>query len=273
MTAIPNRDDILAFRRKVFRFYRRHGRDLPFRHTCDPYHITVAEFMLQQTQVERVLPKYDLWLKKWPTWQALAAAATRDILAAWSGLGYNRRAIFLHKLAGAIVKQYDSRLPDDPLALEKLPGIGPYTARAILIFAFNLDLVTIDTNIRRVILHEFNLPPTLTKTELEAIARRLLPQGQSRDWHNALMDYSRLALPKRLTHIPPTTRQSAFAGSQRQIRGHIIKSLTGKTRVSIDRIARDLMRSPLDVRRAAESLASDGLIRVGKIFVSLIENS
>ncbi len=125
---------ITAFRRKILRFFRQHRRDLPFRKTTDPYRITVAEIMLQQTQVDRVVPKYRRWITKWPTWKKLAMATERELLTMWSGLGYNRRALYLGRLAEVVQTQYAGRLPEDPTELTKLPGIGPYTARAILIF-------------------------------------------------------------------------------------------------------------------------------------------
>ncbi len=260
---------IAAFRRKIWRFYARHRRRLPFRETDDPYKIVVAEFMLQQTQVERVVPKYTAWLDRWPTWAALAGANRRELLAAWSGLGYNRRAVYLGRLANDIIERFDGRLPDDPDILQTLPGIGPYTAHAVLIFAFNRPLVTIDTNIRRVLIHEFDLPADVSKDELHHLARQLLPRGRSRDWHNALMDYSRVALPGRLATAPPVNKQKPFHGSRRQIRGEIIRRLTRSSRIAIDRLARDMKRSVRDVADAAESLRQEGLVRIGKRFITL----
>jgi A/G-specific adenine glycosylase len=253
---------IAAFRRKIFRFYRQHGRDLPFRRTTDPYRIAVAEIMLQQTQVDRVLPKYGAWLKKWPTWQRLAHASERELLTMWSGLGYNRRALFLGRLARIVVRDYGGRLPNEPEILATLPGIGPYTARAILIFADNQPLAAVDANIRRVLLHEFNLPPSISPAELAELADKLLPRKRSRDWHNALMDYSRLALASPTVQIAPASRQPQFAGSQRQIRGEIIRRLTHQSRVSYRVIARELNRTLNDVRAAATSLAREGIVRI-----------
>ncbi|MEW6049666.1 MAG: Fe-S cluster assembly protein HesB [Candidatus Zixiibacteriota bacterium] len=258
---------IAAFRRKILRFYKRHGRDLPFRRTCDPYRIAVAEIMLQQTQVERVVPKYESWVARWPDWQTLAEATTRQLLAMWSGLGYNRRALYLGKLARDVVENHGGVLPSDPSVLVSLPGIGPYTAHAILIFAFNRPLVTIDTNVRRVLLHEFGLPATCARSKIEALAGQLLPKHRSRDWHNALMDYSNLALPKKIFGIPPLTRQTRFVGSTRQIRGAIIRQLTHRKKVPLAEIAGELGRSVEDVRSAAESMAREGIVvvRKGKI--------
>jgi A/G-specific adenine glycosylase len=235
----------------------------------DPYAIAVAEIMLQQTQVDRVLPVYLTWLKKWPDWKSLASASNRQLLTAWSGLGYNRRAVYLGKLAREVVIGYGGSLPDAPDILMTLPGIGRYTAHAILVFAFNRPLAAIDTNIRRVILHEFNLPADLSYAELEQIALRLLPRGKARDWHNALMDYGRLRLPRKIASHPPISRQSSFTGSIRQIRGEIIRCLTQQHRVSLARIARQMQRSSADVLTAAKALEKEGLVTIGAVYVTL----
>ncbi|HVP07557.1 MAG TPA: hypothetical protein VMS71_06910 [Candidatus Acidoferrum sp.] len=257
---------IVAFQRKILRFYKLYGRDLPFRRTTDPYRITVAESMLQQTQVDRVVPKYEAWIRRWPTWQALARSNRRQLLTMWSGLGYNRRCLYLGELANIVVTQYLGKLPDDPALLQKLPGLGPYTSNAILIFAFNRPLITIDTNIRRVLMHEFRLPASTSKAELEILARRLLPRGRSRDWHNALMDYSVLRLPRKLPSVPPQSRQSRFLGSVRQIRGEIIRRLTRSNKLDIEALSREMKRSEADVCNAALALQKEGTIRIsGKI--------
>lgn len=251
-----------AFQRRIFRFYKKHGRDLPWRTTADPYRITVAELMLQQTQVERVVPKYATWIKRWPNWKSLAKADFRELLAQWSGLGYNRRALYLGKMARVIVREYGGEMPRDLDSLEKLPGIGKYTARAILIFAFNEPIATIDTNIRRVMLYEFNLPDTTSDAKIEALAEALLPKRRSRDWHNALMDYSRLVLPQRLAGIQLGSRQPKFAGSTRQIRGEIIRQLVSCKSVTIKSVALWLKRTEDDVLKAAKSLERDGMVTV-----------
>ena len=251
--------EITAFRRKILSFYRKQGRKLPFRETDDPYRIAVSEIMLQQTQVERVLDKYEAWVKRWPNWKKLADASKRELLEAWSGLGYNRRALFLGAMAREIVDKYDGRLPDDPDTLRTLPGIGPYTARAVAIFAFNKPLITIDTNIRKVLIHELQLPRNINRHDLESVAELVLPRKRSREWHNALMDYSRLAL-RDVKDIPPLSKQSRFEGSRRQVRGEIIRRLTGQSWVRIDTVAKDMNRPRQDVLRAAESLAKEGVV-------------
>ncbi len=264
---------IKSFRRKILRFYKKYGQGFPFRKTMDPYAIAVAEIMLQQTQVERVIPAYAAWLERWPDWDCLARATSRELLTAWSGLGYNRRAIYLGKLAREVVTKYDGSLPDDPDVLMTLPGIGRYTAHAILVFAYNRPFAAIDTNIRRVILHEFNLPADLPYAELERIALSLLPRGKSRDWHNALMDYSRLRLSRKTVSNRSASQRSTFEGSIRQIRGEIIRRLTAHHRVSLASIARQMQRSSDDVRKAAGAMEKEGLVRVGTVYISLIETT
>jgi A/G-specific adenine glycosylase len=255
-------DKIRQVRRKILSHYRRHGRDLPFRRTTDSYKIAVAEIMLQQTQVERVVPKYAAWVKKWPRWKSLAKATNRELLTMWSGLGYNRRALYLGQMARTIVEKHGGVLPQDPDILRTLPGIGPYTSRAILIFAFNRPLVTIDTNIRRVLIHELGLPHSISATALEKIALQILPPRRARDWHNALMDYGALVLTSRKSGVKPLSRQSKFEGSLRQVRGEIIRQLTTKKRVSLASVAKKLGRSMEHVRKAAEGLAGDRLVCV-----------
>ena len=261
---------IRILRRKILGYYKAHGRDLPFRRTTDPYKIAVAEIMLQQTQVDRVVPKYLAWVRKWPDWNSLAIATNRELLTMWSGLGYNRRAIFLGRMAKEIVDDYGGKLPQDLTELRALPGIGPYTSRAILIFAFNLPLVTIDTNIRRVLIAELNLPHSISSTELESIALQVLPKGRSRDWHNALMDYGATHMTARKSGVKPLSHQSKFEGSLRQIRGEIIRQLTTQRRVSLANVAKKLGRTIEDVKKAAMGLEKEGVVRVGLKFVSLI---
>ena len=262
-------DAVRRFRRRILAFYKKHGRDLPFRRTTDSYCIAVAEVMLQQTQVERVVDKYLRWIERWPDWRALAQASTKELLTAWSGLGYNRRAIYLGAMAAVVVAEFDGVLPNDPAELKRLPGVGDYTANAIAIFAFNRPLITFDTNIRKVFLLEFDLPESTRKADLETLAVRALPRGRSRDWHNALMDYSRLALRKTDRKIGPVSRQSRFEGSRRQIRGEIVRRLTGRQRVSLEAVAVEMKRTLPEVREAALALEAEGLVKVAARTVRL----
>ncbi|MCB9362714.1 A/G-specific adenine glycosylase [Candidatus Woesearchaeota archaeon] len=224
--------NIASFRRKVLSWYRVHGRDLPWRKTTDPYAIMVSEIMLQQTQVDRVIPKYHAFLAAFPDVRSLAQASTEELLREWSGLGYNNRALRLRETARVLVVL--KTFPNTEEGLLQLPGIGPYTSRSILAFAFNMDVPVIDTNIRRIFIHEFGLSEAISQKELEAFAKQVLPKGKACIWYNALMDYGALHLTSRRTGIRPTSRQPSFEGSTRQVRGQILRHLIshGKTDVN-----------------------------------------
>jgi len=172
-------------------WYRAHGRDLPWRRTDDPYRIAVSEFMLQQTQVDRVVPLYRAFLKKYPSWKALAAAPQADVVRAWKGLGYNMRAVRLRKLAEGVVADFGGRLPADEDALLKLYGIGPYTARALRVFAFRQRALAPDTNLRRVLTRVFKGPkadPKAFDARTWARWESTLPETLSYDVNQGLMD-------------------------------------------------------------------------------------
>jgi A/G-specific adenine glycosylase len=173
-------------------WYRVHGRaHLPWRQTRDPYRIVVSEFMLQQTQVDRVIPLYEAFVDAFPDFAALAAAPAGDAVRLWRGLGYNSRAIRLHALARAVVERHGGTLPSDRAALLALPGIGPYTASAVRAFAFELDDVALDTNVRRIVHRTgFGLehPPVASAAELDARARAALVPGTAHAWNSAMMD-------------------------------------------------------------------------------------
>jgi A/G-specific adenine glycosylase len=145
-----------AFRRKLVAWFRKHGRDLPWRRTRDPYHIVVSEFMLQQTQVSRVAEYYPRFLGKYPTVHHLAAARPAQVRESWEGLGYYRRAANLHALARTVVREHAGKLPDDPATLRGLPGVGPYTAGAVATFAYERSEPAVDTNVARVIRRAFH---------------------------------------------------------------------------------------------------------------------
>jgi A/G-specific adenine glycosylase len=173
-------------------WYRRQGRsELPWRTTRDPYYTLVSEFMLQQTQVDRVVPKFAAFVARFPDVASLAAASTADVLRAWKGLGYNSRAVRLKQAAEAVCERFGGRMPSDAGLLRELPGIGPYTAAAIRAFAFDLDDAPMDTNIRRIV-HRLcfgiEYPPKASAGELDARAQALAPAGEAHDWNSALMD-------------------------------------------------------------------------------------
>jgi A/G-specific adenine glycosylase len=217
-------DAVISFQSEVMDWWKENARDLPWRRDPSPYNVLVSEVMLQQTQVSRVTPKFLEFLKEFPTIKDLAQADTKRLLQVWSGLGYNRRAIWLRDAAQAIVD--GGSFPRTAENLCKLKGIGPYTSRSILIFAFNTDLAAVDTNIRRVFIASGLATEDMTEKQLQKVADAVLLRGQSSDWHNALMDYGSEVLSSSTTGISPKSKQPKFAGSARQVRGQIIKILT-----------------------------------------------
>ena len=222
------------FKKTVLDFYSHSGRSLPWRYknNPDPWGVLVSEFMLQQTQVKRVIPYWERWMKLWPQPADLAAASLETVLKEWSGLGYNRRAKNLHACSAEITKTYNGIVPRLPEQLIKLPGIGPYTAGAIICFAWNMPAVFIETNIRSVLLHFFFFDKTGVKdAELIPFLQKCLDHDNPKLWYWALMDYG--AELKKLTKNPGHksahyTKQSSFIGSKRQIRGVLIKILSTK---------------------------------------------
>lgn len=184
---------ITALQTRLLDWYAANRRDLPWRRTRDPYHILVAEMMLQQTQVPRVLPRYLAWLERFPTLEALAAAPTADVLREWSGLGYNSRAVRLQQIARHGVARHGGRLPETVEELLILPGIGDYTARAIACFAYEQDVPVLDTNVKRVLHRVLIGPevptPAVNDRQLWALAARAAPTGRGYDWNQALMDF------------------------------------------------------------------------------------
>ncbi len=184
----------------ILTWYKDNGRhQLPWRNTQDVYCITVAEMMLQQTNVPKVIEKYNTFIKKWSCIKNLAYATQKDVVLEWQGLGYNRRAIYLHKIAQIVMIEYGGVFPRNSEELESLPGIGPYTSRSILIFAYNAPIATCDVNINRLV-RRLNGKKKMSDQKLMQLAEYLLPQKYSRDWHNALMDIASTICTKRSAH-------------------------------------------------------------------------
>lgn len=236
-------------------------RDLPWRNTRDPYGIWISEVMLQQTQVPRVLARWGAWLDRFPSVQALAQAPVADVLEEWQGMGYNRRALALKGAAEAIVAEYDGEIPQDTRRLCALPGIGPATSQGIRSFAFDLPGVYLETNVRTVFLHHF-FPdvPGVPDRELVPLIQAACPAGEDaagdlfaiaqdesdtpRSWYYALLDYGahlKKTVPNPSRRSSSYTRQSAFEGSRRQKRAHIVRMLLDASKcgglLGIDEIA------------------------------------
>ncbi len=225
-----DKKEIQKFQRTVWNFYKKEKRSFPWRKTDDPYKILISQVMLQQTQADRVIPYYKKFIAKFPTIKMLAKANFKEIYPLWQGLGYNRRALALQKLAKEVTEKYKGKLPVSIPLLEELSGIGPYTARAVSIFAFNRPIACIETNIRRVFIHHFfEDAEVVSDEEILPILELALPVKKSREWHWALMDYG--AYLK--SQVPNPNRrhknyavQSKFEGSVRQVRGAILKNLS-----------------------------------------------
>jgi A/G-specific adenine glycosylase len=181
------------FRRRLLTWYGRHGRDLPWRETRDPYRVLVSEIMLQQTQVDRVLPKYEEWLERYPTFEALASADERDVVRTWYPLGYNIRPRRLQAIARESVARYDGTLPDDEATLLSFKGIGAYTAGAVRSFAFGKRAAILDTNVARVLYRIFvgrgDAKSHAMKNTLWDLSRAVLPHRHVYDFNQALMDF------------------------------------------------------------------------------------
>ncbi|HIH37723.1 A/G-specific adenine glycosylase [Candidatus Woesearchaeota archaeon] len=251
---------IQALQNKILSNYKKNKRDFPWRKTTDPYHILVSEIMLQQTQTDRVIKKYEEFIKKFPTISVLAKASLADVLIAWSGLGFNGRAKRLQDCAKEIAKM--KSFPKAPGELQKLPGIGPYTSRSILIFAFNKDLACVDTNIRRILIHELHLKESISDKELQEIAESIVPRNKSRDWHNALMDYGAQILTSRTTGIAPKSTQSKFEGSNRWYRGQILKILAKEDSITPKNFSNRVNQPESFLQPIIEGMQKEGLIRL-----------
>lgn len=248
-------DDLSETQAVLLAWYRRNARDLPWRHTRDPYRILVSEVMLQQTQVDRVIPRYHEFLDTFPTAKALADASTADVIRRWSGLGYNRRAVNLQRSARVVVDTYGGTFPADVEQLKELPGIGPYTAGAIACFAFEQDLGFLDTNIRR-LLHRLFIGPEVpdeqrSQKEMQSLASAVVPVGQGWEWGQALIEFGALQctarkpacltcpLQARCNAFPAIQtilvelrqsgfrrkKEAAFEGSNRFYRGRVLRAL------------------------------------------------
>jgi A/G-specific adenine glycosylase len=191
----------VVFRRRLLAWFRRHGRDLPWRRTRDPYHIVVSEFMLQQTQVSRVVGYYGRFLQRYPTIESLAAASPQTVRESWQGLGYYRRAANLHRLAQAVVGELDGRIPSDPAELRRLPGVGRYTAGAIATFAFERPAPAVDTNVARVLQRVFypRLQERTARRRLWSTAEQIISRRGGAAWafNQALMELGALVCTAR----------------------------------------------------------------------------
>lgn len=281
---MTNDANLLAFRALVLERGRELYRDLPWRRTRDPYAIWISEVMLQQTQTSRVDGRWQRWLERFPTPVALAAAAPADVLDEWQGLGYNRRALALHRAAQAIAA-LGGELPAETKALEALPGIGPATAAGIRAFAFDLPSVYLETNVRSVLLHElFPAAESVPDRELVPILRATCPDDahdpadDPRTWYYALLDYGaylKRSVPNPSRRSRGHARQSRFEGSHRQKRAELLRALLAHAPeggaeldvllAEVNAVEAAAKRPPLtekNVRSLLKELESEGFCRL-----------
>jgi A/G-specific adenine glycosylase len=281
------KSNISSFIAIVTAFYRENARSMPWRSHITPYRIVVSEIMLQQTQVHRVTAKFDAWMKHFPDWQTLAKASTKDVLQEWSGLGYNRRALFLKRIAETITNNGETSgaLPKTIDELQKLPGIGPNTAGSIMAFAYNTPHSFIETNIRSVYIHHFfsqiekaegkksckkindaEIMPIIQETLNRATSKGYF-KGSAREWYWALMDYGsylKKQIPNPSRQSAHHVKQSTFEGSNRQLRSKILK-LIMKQPMTGEMITKQLKgHSKKQIEKNVEALIKEGFITATK---------
>jgi A/G-specific adenine glycosylase len=252
------------FRKTIREYFQKHGRVFPWRKTRNPYHILVSEIMLQQTQVERAMVKYEQFLSAFPDFASLAEAPLHAVLSVWQGLGYNRRAIALQNIARTVEKDWDGILPSSVDLLVTLPGIGHATASAIAAFAFGKPSLFIETNIRRVFLH-FYFPDkdNVRDSEILPLIEKTLDRSDPRRWYYALMDYG--AMLKKNGQNPNRKsahyqKQSPFQGSKRQMRGMVLKVLIEKPYITESALLKKLNRDTEQITAVLRDLQREGFI-------------
>ncbi len=262
--------EIADFQDQIYAYYKDHARVFPWRETTDPYHILVSEVMLQQTQVDRVVPKYQAFISRFPNFKSLSKASVQDIYQQWQGLGYNRRALALKKLAEQVISEHAGVLPQSLELLVSLPGIGEATAGAILAYAFNRPVVFIETNIRRVYIHHFFTDSeSVHDHNLLPLIEQTLDHENPRQWYYALMDYGSMlgkAMPNPNRRSRHYTKQSTFEGSNRQIRGKILKILAAK-RASLSELKNAIPENQPSIKPNLDTLIKEGfIIKHGRYF-------
>jgi A/G-specific adenine glycosylase len=264
----PGPDIFVRFKKAILCYYEREGRDLAWRHTTDPYHILVSEIMLQQTQVGRVTVKYPEFIEAFPSFAALAAAPFPDVLAKWQGMGYNRRALAIHQCAREVMTAFDGELPHDVEQLATLPGIGHATACSIAAFAFNMPVAFIETNIRRVFIHFFFEDSlSVTDREILPLVEQSLDTTNPRVWYWALMDFGsalKKTVPnpnKRSAHY---AKQSKFVGSDREIRGMILKAFVQRPRQNFNTLVTKIPDEPGRIKRIIDNLVKEGFLSMDR---------
>jgi A/G-specific adenine glycosylase len=260
-----NQKVINTFQKIIYSYFKQYGRDFPFRKEISPYNVVVSEMMLQQTQTSRVVEKFQQFIQKFPDFQSLANAPLNDVLKVWQGLGYNRRAVALKTISEKVVKEFDGILPADVEILKSFPQIGHNTASSIVAFAFNIPTYFIEVNIRRVYIYFFFPGKTsIDDGNIMPIVRRTLDPSNVRKWYYALMDYGVMLkkthpeLNKRSVHY---RKQSKFKGSNREIRGKILKLLIASSSLTETEMLSELEINSIKLKEILNLLITEGFIK------------
>jgi A/G-specific adenine glycosylase len=254
------------FQNLIWDYYKDHIRSFPWRETDNPYHIFISEWMLQQTQTTAVISKYKAFLNRFPTFSDLAKSSVEDVIKLWQGLGYNRRAIWMKTAAEIIVREHGGVLPDDPEILEKIKGIGHATAREMVSFAYNKPTAFIETNIRRVFLHLFFYNKTgIRDADILELVKKTVDNENPREWYYALMDYG-VYLKKNLKPDPNHRsahykKQPKFKGSDRELRGKILRMKIANTSITIDELAQKLQQPVRKVKEFITKMEQEGFFK------------
>lgn len=256
---------IVHFQNIIKHYHANKRRSFAWREEISPYRVVVSEIMLQQTQTDRVAPKFDAFINRFPSFEALASASFHDVLHYWKGLGYNRRAMALQKIAQIVTTQHNGQLPNDPEILETFPGIGKATACSITTFAFNMPTMFIETNIRTVFIYFFFPNQTnIHDKELEPLIRETVDHENPREWYYALMDYG-VMLKKTVGNVSRLSshyaKQSKFQGSDRQIRGMILQALLDYKNVTRDELLSLIDREPARTEKILNDLVQENLVK------------
>ncbi|MFP4402301.1 MAG: Fe-S cluster assembly protein HesB [Candidatus Nanoarchaeia archaeon] len=261
---------IQEFQQKILQWYKENGRhDLNFRKTTNPYHIHISEIMLSQTQVSRVEKYFKEWIEEYSTFEDVAQATNMELLQQWQGLGYNSRVLNFKKACEQIIEEYNSQYPTSKDELMKLRGVGSYVASAICAFAYNQDIAVVDTNIRRILIHEGFANEDMSQKELEEVAQSLVLKGKGREWTNALMDYGALVLSAKKTNVQSLSKQGKFVGSSRYIRSFIVKECLKNSSCSIERIEEECQKYHLDCSKIIDKMVLEKTIYIdsGEIYI------
>ncbi len=269
--------NIKKFQKTIWDYYQKNKRDFPWRKTKNPYRIWVSEVMLQQTQTDRVVPKYQAFLKRFPTVFSLASASQKDVLESWQGLGYNRRGLNLKRAAEEVVGLYDGHLPKEPEVLLELPGIGDYTSKAIITFSYNAPLVFIETNIRTVYLDYFfkNSKGLVHDKDILRLVESTLDRSNPREWYYALMDYG-VMLKKihKVKNIKSShyRKQTKFQGSGRQVRSILLRQILQSHKMTLDEMYEIpfLKNKKNMIQEKIQELVQEGFIEKKKNYYSVI---